>query len=169
MSSLFFNRFYDSRKAVKGSHAMLINKENLKRLGDDYEAHQQVFDEFMDKISHLFIDIPSLYFEFLPDEARMKYLGKTYSFSHQYSIEEKTGYLTIYCVAGTDNSERLEKIEKYQFKKEGNTRLANSRDSGFPWNLLSFTEEFFYQLIDNIIEYTIEKERPHYARAWQKL
>ncbi|MFP4533058.1 MAG: hypothetical protein ACLFNS_10280 [Desulfobacterales bacterium] len=148
---------------------MLINKENLKLLGDNYETHHRVFDEFMDKISHLFINIPSLYFEFLPDETRMKYLGKTYSFRHHYNIEEKTGYLTIYCAAGPDNIEYLEEIEKYQFKTEGNARLANSSDPGFPWNMLSFTEDFFYQLIDNIVEYTIEKERQGYSRIWRKL
>ena len=148
---------------------MLINKENLKLLGDNYEAHQRVFDEFMDKIGHLFIDIPSLYFEFLPNETRMKYLGKTYSFQHHYNIEEKTGYLALYFLSESDSSEYLEAIEKYQFKKEGNARLADSSDSGFPWNMLSFTEDFFYQLIDNIIEYTIEKERIHFSKIWQKL
>jgi hypothetical protein len=148
---------------------MLINKDNLKLLGDNYEAHQRVFDEFMDKIGHLSIDIPSLYFEFLPDETRMKYLGKTYSFRHHYNIEEKTGYLAIYRVAGSDNGEYVEAIEKYQFKKEGNARLADSSDSGFPWNMLSFTEDFFYQLIDTIIEYTVEKERMGCSKIWHKL
>jgi len=148
---------------------MLINKENLKLLGNNYEAHQHVFDEFIDKISHMFIDIPSLYFEFLPDETRMQYLGKTYSFRHHYNIEEKLGYLAIYCLTDSDTGECLEEIEKYRFKKEGNARLANSSDSGSPWNMLSFTEDFFYQLIDNIIEYTIEKERIHFSKIWQKL
>ena len=148
---------------------MLINKENLKRLGEDYEHHQKVFEEFMDKISHQFLDIPSLYFEFLPGEMRIKYLGKSFSIRHQYSIEEKVGYLTLYYVNEADNCEIFEAIEKFQFKKEGNARLADSSDNGYPWNLQTFTEDFFYQLIDNVIEFSIERERSSYIKMWRKL
>lgn len=148
---------------------MLINRENLKLLGEDYKAHQKIFEEFMDKIGHLFIDVPSLYIEFLPNEIQLKYLGKLFSLRHKYSIEEKAGYLTVYYVDHIDNCEIFEAVEKYQFKKQGNVRLANSGDAGYPWNMRSFTEDFFYQLIDNLIEFTVEKERASFSKMWQKL
>lgn len=128
-------------------------QDTFRHFGGAYEKRAELFRSFVENISQFVesIKIPSLSIEDKSStECRLRFLGKTYAFCYEYTIENGSGqsYFASYHVR-TMNEDTYNLKTKLRFDGRGNVQAQQSTD--WPWNIDNDTEDIFFNLLSDAL------------------
>ncbi len=119
-------------------------KSLLTTVGYEYLLHRQRFEEFLDGISALADEIPSLVFHRRTDtQIEFTYLGQRYCIRHAFQQDAKTSVLTSLSRASPQDESYTPK-HSLTMDRAGSLVPANGQG---PWSVRGGSERAFYYLL----------------------